>query len=124
MTAWVFIVLACAGGFGAVARTIVDSLIQARARGLAPWGTITINLTGSFVIGVAVGLVSGFIPESWHHVLATGFLGGYTTFSTASFETVRLLQRRRWTAALMTGFGVLVAATGLAGLGMWLGSLI
>jgi CrcB protein len=60
----------------------------------------------------------------WQWALGSGFLGGYTTFSTASFETVRMLQQRRWTAGLVNGLLQLVLATALAGAGLWLGSLL
>ena len=57
-------------------------------------------------------------------MLGTGFLGGYTTFSTASFETVRLLQERRWAAGLVNGIGTLVVSTATAAFGLWLGGLV
>jgi len=72
-----------------------------------------------------VGLVgSGVLAGEWQWALGTGFLGGYTTFSTASFETVRLLQERRLGAGLLNAVGQLVAATALAGLGLWLGAAL
>ena len=57
----------------------------------------------------------------WQLVVGTGLLGGYTTFSTASVETVQLLDERRWRAALVNGFGVLIIATLAAGLGYLVG---
>jgi CrcB protein len=57
-------------------------------------------------------------------VLGTGLLGGYTTFSTASFETVRLLQEREYVRAATNGFGMLAAAVLAAVLGLWLGSIL
>jgi CrcB protein len=72
-----------------------------------------VGLTGSLVL-----------PEPVHLVAGTGFLGGYTTFSTASLETVRLLQERRWGPGLANGLGVLIGAMLAAGLGLWLGGLV
>ncbi|XPP26166.1 MAG: fluoride efflux transporter FluC [Leucobacter sp.] len=90
-----------------------------------PWGTIAINLSGSLLLGVLLGLAAGlWVSPEWVQILGVGFLGGYTTFSTASFETVRLLQERRRGAALFNGIGVLVAAAAAAGLGYWLGILL
>jgi CrcB protein len=113
--------LAVAGGLGAVARLVLDGLVRSRteATGL---GTMVINLTGSLLLGLVAGLAtSSVLPEAFRLVLGTGFLGGYTTFSTASVETVRLVQQRRWAAAALHGVGMLVGSVVLAGAGIWLG---
>jgi CrcB protein len=124
MTPVLFLVVALAGGVGAMARFVLDGVIRSRFGTRIPWGTLTINLSGSFLLGLLVGLVgAGVLAGEWQWALGTGFLGGYTTFSTASFETVRLLQERRWGAGLMNSVLQLVAATALAGLGLWLGGL-
>jgi CrcB protein len=125
MTPLLFLALSVAGGLGAVCRFVLDSAIKAQASEAMPWGTITINLTGSFLLGLVVGLTGGHVlPESVHLIVGTGFLGGYTTFSTASLETVRLLQERRVLPALANGVGVLVVAMLAAGAGLWLGGLV
>jgi CrcB protein len=124
MTPLVFVALAAAGGLGASSRMLIDGLIKSRMSTALPWGTIIINVSGSLVLGLLTGLAgANLLPEAWHLVLGTGFLGGYTTFSTASFESVRLLQERRWAAGLVNGFGTLVFATAAAAIGMWLGGL-
>lgn len=124
MTPLLFLGIALAGGLGASFRLFLDGVIRARSRSAMPWGTLTINLTGSFLLGLITGFTTAqLLPETVHLIVGTGFLGGYTTFSTASFETVRLLQERRWVAGTLNGLGVLVAATVLAGLGLWIGSL-
>ncbi|MCS4594874.1 MULTISPECIES: fluoride efflux transporter CrcB [Brevibacterium] len=124
MTPLVFVALAAAGGLGASSRMLIDGLIKSRMSTALPWGTIIINVSGSLVLGLLTGLAgANLLPEAWHLVLGTGFLGGYTTFSTASFETVRLLQERRWVAGLVNGLGTLVFATAAAAIGMWLGGL-
>ncbi|SDT15426.1 camphor resistance protein CrcB [Brevibacterium siliguriense] len=124
MTALVFIALAAAGGLGASSRMLIDGLIKSRVSTALPWGTIIINVSGSLVLGLLTGLAgANLLPNAWHLVLGTGFLGGYTTFSTASFETVQLLQERRWVAGLVSGFGTLAFATTAAAIGMWLGGL-
>lgn len=124
MTAPLFLVLAIAGGLGAVCRFVLDGVITARApRAGLPLGTIVVNVIGSFALGLLTGLASSaLLPHEWQLVVGTGFLGGYTTFSTASFETVRLLQERRTGAALANGLGVLVLATAAAALGLLLGA--
>ncbi|WP_166827501.1 fluoride efflux transporter CrcB [Brevibacterium limosum] len=124
MTALVFIALAVAGGLGATARMLLDGLIKSCMSVALPWGTIIINVSGSLALGVLTGAAAAHVlPESWHLVLGTGFLGGYTTFSTASFETIRLIQERRWTAGLVNGLGTLLVSTAAAALGLWLGGL-
>jgi CrcB protein len=124
VTALVFIALALAGGLGASARMLLDGLIKSRLSAALPWGTIIINVSGSLVLGLLTGLAGVHIlPEPWLLVLGTGFLGGYTTFSTASFETIRLIQERRWVAGLVNGLGTLVVSTAAAALGLWLGAM-
>jgi CrcB protein len=113
--------LAAAGGLGAVARLLLDGMVRQRteATGL---GTMVINLTGSLLLGLVTGLAAASVlPEALRLLLGTGFLGGYTTFSTASVETVRLAQQRRWAAAVLHGVGMLAGSVALAGAGVWLG---
>jgi CrcB protein len=125
VTPLLFLALALAGGVGAMSRFALDGVIRARTAGAAPWGTITINLSGSLVLGILTGLAAAsLLPQGWLAIAGTGFLGGYTTFSTASVETVRILQERRWGAGIVVALGTLVAAIALAGLGLWVGMLI
>lgn len=119
------LLIALAGGLGAVARFVLDGVITARAGGRPryPVGTTVINLTGSFLLGLLAGLAAGRVLDGDALlVLGTGFLGGYTTFSTAAYETVRLAEQGRRGAALVHGLGQLVAATLLAALGFLAGS--
>ncbi len=113
-----------AGSLGAAARFVIDGAVRARVRTQVPAGTVLVNLSGSLLLGVLTGLVV------FHHASTTltlvggaGVCGGLTTFSTASFETVRLIQRGELgAAAVNTGVtvaGVLVAAAA----GMALASL-
>lgn len=130
MTLLLFLAACSAGGAGAALRFLVDSAVRersarsARARGSGcsadrafPVGTVTVNLTGSLALGVVAGMAAGPLGPEWQVVLGGGLLGGYTTFSTASFETVRLVQQRRWSAALVNGVGVVAAGALLAWLG-------
>lgn len=103
-----------AGGGGAAARFVVDGAIRERVASRVPVGTIFINVTGSFVLGVLTGLVVfHHAPTALTLVVGTGFCGGFTTFSTASFEAVRQLQQGDLGAAGIN-LGVTVAGT-LAG---------
>lgn len=125
MTALELIMVAVAGGVGAVLRLIVDTAVQRRVGGQVAWGTMIINVTGSLLLGMIVALAAGAVlPPTVGVVLGTGLLGGYTTFSAASVETVRLVRARRWGAALLNGPGMLVLAVAAALIGALLGSLI
>ena len=90
--AWLAFLIAAA--IGAPARYLVDGLIQERTDGAFPWGTFVVNVSGSFVLGVitGLGLYHGLGPTT-RTVLGTGGMGAYTTFSTFTFETVRLAEQ-------------------------------
>jgi len=118
------VAVAVAGGVGAATRFVVDGLVKDRLGSAYPWGTTVINVSGSFALGLVTGLaLQAVVAPEWKAVLGTGLLGGYTTFSTASVETVRLLAAGRRGAAVANGLGMLVACVGVASLGLWLGSL-
>jgi CrcB protein len=124
VTPLLVLAVAVAGGAGAVARLVLDGALRSRVAINFPLGTTVINVTGSFLLGLVTGLALAHgLPVEWRAILGTGFLGGYTTFSTASYETVRLAQQRRYRAAFVNGFGMLVLALAAAGLGLWLGML-
>lgn len=77
---------------GAPLRYLTDLVIQSRHDSVFPWGTLTVNVVGSLVLGAVAGAVSGGAP-SWLLTLAgTGFCGALTTFSTFGFETIRLVE--------------------------------
>ncbi len=113
--------VALAGGLGAVARFGLDGWVRSRVSSPFPLGTVVVNVTGSFVVGVATGLtLAHAVPDELRLVIGTGFCGGYTTFSTASFETVRLVQQPRIGLALLNGVGTLLTTVCVAALGLWL----
>jgi CrcB protein len=120
----VVLALGAAGGLGSVARFVLDGVIRSRVRGPVPVGTMTINITGSLLLGLLTGLVLGTaLPPAWTVIGGTGFLGGYTTFSTASNEAVRLLRSGRTGAALVSGVGTAAVALLAAALGLSIGLL-
>lgn len=90
------------GGFaGAVARYLVDVRIASATGGTYPWGTLVINLSGSFVIGLLFALITerAALPPDWRGPLMIGFLGSYTTFSTLALESWRMIEDGAWLAA-------------------------
>lgn len=117
--------LAVAGGLGSVARFVLDGVLRSGRPGILPVPTMVINVSGSLLLGLLTGAaLATALPPEWALVCGTGFLGGYTTFSTASSETARLIQAGRLRAALVTGFGTAVVALAAAGGGLWLGLLL
>jgi len=122
VTPLLFLAVSLAGGLGAALRLFLDGVVRARVKTTLPLGTLLINVLGSLLLGVITGLTLAlWLPEAWHLVLGGGLMGGFTTFSTASVETVRLAQDRRSFAALANGLGMLVLAVSCAFLGLWLG---
>ena len=125
MSPLLLVAVAAAGGIGAAARFVVDGLVKDRLGAAYPWGTTVINVSGSFALGLVTGLaLQAVVAPEWKAVLGTGLLGGYTTFSTASIETVRLLHDGRSRAGLANALGMLVASVVAALVGYGLGSLL
>ena len=94
--------IAVLGAVGALARNGLDGWVANRTGGSFPWGTLVINASGCFLLGLVYTLLTDryAIDASLRFALTTGFLGAYTTFSTFSLETVGLLQQGRGPAAL------------------------
>jgi CrcB protein len=113
----VFLCVVLGGAAGAVARYALGGWVQAR-RPEFPWGTLAINVSGALALGVLLPLLEAH-PQL-RALLATGFLGAYTTFSTFSYEAAALLQGRDWRGA--AGYVSATALLGLAAslLGWWL----
>ena len=121
MSAVAWVAFIAAGAVGAPVRYLVDGFVGDRTGGAFPWGTFVINASGSLVLGLLTGLgLYHAFPETPRLVLGTGFCGAYTTFSTFSFETVRLIEEGAGVEALRNVLGTLVlcAAAAAAGLGL------
>lgn len=86
------------GGIGAVCRYLVTTMAGALMGGLFPWGTFTVNILGSFLMGMVMGgllplaKTLQLLPDSLRLFVTVGFLGGFTTFSSFSMETMMLLR--------------------------------
>lgn len=118
MTPATALLVAVLGGLGAAARFVVDGWFRGRWPHRLPVATITINVTGSLLIGLLAGaLATGALPVTAYTAAATGFCGGYTTFSTASVETVRLAQAGDVRRAATNLVGSLVLTVAAASLG-------
>ncbi|HAU36337.1 MAG TPA: fluoride efflux transporter CrcB [Phycisphaerales bacterium] len=111
--------IAIGGAIGALARYGLGGLVQRLAGGVLPWGTLAVNLLGSFVIGLLAAVFSErIVSENLRIGLLIGVLGAFTTFSTFSLETVQLVQDRQyaWAAANVAGSCALGIALVFAGL--------
>ncbi len=119
MSTGVFLLAALAGGLGSVARYLLDRAVSRLAGTRFPWGIVVVNVTGSF----ALGLLLGVLPEA-AFVVGAGFLGGYTTFSTAMLDTVALWRDGERRAAAAHALGTLLASLLAAGAGLALGAVL
>ena len=86
--------IAIAGALGALARYGLDGLVSRRTGGGFPWGTLAVNVTGAFALGLLFTLLAErYVAAPWlRSAITIGFLGAYTTFSTLSLESFRLLE--------------------------------
>lgn len=107
---------------GAPMRWLLDRWVSARNRSSFPLGTFVINVIGSFLLGVlAVTAVRG---GTWHFLLGTGFCGGFTTFSTFNYESVRLFEKDLPSLGLLNVLGSALAGVVAVFVGFWAGSLL
>jgi CrcB protein len=114
-----------AAGFGATARYLVDGAIKPRVASALPVGTMTINITGAFLLGLLTGWATAQATGSSEDtltVLGTGFIGAYTTFSSEEWQSLTLLHKGISLEAINM-FGSLAASLLVAWLGLYLGSL-
>jgi CrcB protein len=109
------------GALGAVSRFRVDSAVSARLPGEFPIGTFVVNLTGSFALGLLVGVA---LTHRLEFILGTGFMGGYTTFSTWMVESVRLGEGGSVVLLLRNLWLSMLAGLALAAAGFYLGQAI
>ena len=104
------------GAIGSALRYGVGLWIQPLLPGF-PWATLLVNVLGSFAIGVVLALVmNNQLSQEWRLFLAVGVLGGFTTFSTFSFETLGLIEQNQWGKAL----GYVSSSVVLGLLAVWL----
>ncbi len=107
------LLLVGAGGFlGSIGRYLIQQFIQGKVATTFPFGTLAVNVTGCFIIGLIFAFtLKGQVNDSWRLFLVTGICGGYTTFSAFSMESIALFR----SGELMYGFSY-IAGSVLLGL--------
>ncbi len=117
--------VALAGALGALGRYGVHGLVQSRAVSRFPYGTVVVNVTGSFALGLVAGLFiyQGLDPDI-RTVVGTGFIGAYTTFSSFSYDTFGLFEARATRAAWCNALGSVAAGLLAATAGFALAGLL
>jgi CrcB protein len=111
-----------AGGFaGSIARYLIGNYVAGRFGFRFPYGTLLVNLSGSFVLGVAMALLARTTANPyWRYLVPIGFIGAYTTFSTFEYETLRAIQDGQLAIGLLNV--AVSVTTGFAA--VWLGDLV
>jgi CrcB protein len=115
------LLVALGAAIGAPLRYLTDRTIQARHDSVFPWGTLTVNVVGSLVLGFITGLPVGHAAAA---LVGTGFCGALTTYSTFSYETLRLGQDGARIYALVNVVGSILAGLGAAYCGLLLAQIL
>lgn len=120
---WLFLCLGAA--VGAPARYLTDRAIQSRHDTLFPWGTFTVNVIGSLILGILLGAATHLqVPAALVAGLGTGFCGALTTYSTFGYETVRLSEHGARLFGALNVLASLAAGFGAAALGYVIGQTL
>lgn len=124
MTSWLLVAVAAGGFVGAPVRYLADRFVAGRAGTDFPLGTCAVNVAGAFLLGLLSGLaIRHRLPSGAQALAGTGFCGAFTTFSTWSFETVRLVEAGELVRAFVNAAASLVVGLAAAGAGIALGLL-
>ena len=117
-----FLLVALGGGMGSLARYTAGMAIAERFGTRFPWGTVAINITGSFLIGLIMTFLTERLPGdlNWRPLLVTGFLGGYTTFSSFEWETYATIRH----GGFWIGIANVAGSVSLGYAAVWLGSTL
>jgi CrcB protein len=113
--------VAVVAGVGAACRYVADQVITHRNHSVFPWGTVTINVAGSFVLGLTTGLAAHHgLSVTAATIIGTGFCAGFTTFSTWMWETIALAETGALVAAVINVVATLAVGLAAAALGLWI----
>ncbi|MGA3239568.1 MAG: fluoride efflux transporter CrcB [Bryobacteraceae bacterium] len=117
-----YLLVMAGGSVGSLARYVAGMAIMQRFGARFPLGTMTINITGSFLIGLAMTLITERLPGDlfWRPLLVVGFLGGYTTFSSFEWESYATIRQ----GGFWIGLANVVGSVGLGYAAVWLGAVV
>ena len=117
-------IIAFGGALGTLIRYAMSTLNQRGILGSLPLGTLIVNVTGSFLIGLVWGLSERYaISPTLRLFLMVGVLGGYTTFSSFSLETLTLVRNSQYMMAMLNTVGAIVMGLAAVSVGYWLTTL-
>jgi fluoride exporter len=116
-----FFIVGIGGGVGSILRFWLGTFVGQRMGTRFPYGTLLINVTGSFLVGFVMTVITEktHLSANWRYLIPIGFIGGYTTFSTFEYETLRAIQDGQFTVGVLN-----VALSVLVGFVMvWMGAM-
>lgn len=120
---WLYFLIALGGALGSVARFLLSGVAALQFGAAFPWGTLLVNVTGSFIIGFVATLTGPagrvLASDNTRYFLMAGVLGGFTTFSSFSLQTLTLARDGEWLHAGANTIGSVVACL----IAVWLGHL-
>ena len=121
-----YLLIAGFGAAGAASRYALDSWVTDLTGGQFPWGTMTVNVLGAFLLGVLVAITTErlLLDQNWRIGIGIGFLGSFTTFSTYAYESVRLAEDSAWLLTFANVFGMVAVGMMAALAGLALGRTI
>lgn len=121
-----YLLIAGFGAAGAVSRYAIDTWLLEIAPGRFPWGTLTVNVLGSFLLGVLIALTTErlVLDDNWRIALGVGFLGSFTTFSTYAYQSIHLAEDSEWLLSFANVFGMVTIGLAAALAGLALGRAI
>jgi CrcB protein len=119
------LLVAAGGAAGSILRYLTDRRVQRWRDSPFPWGTLTVNVVGSLILGFLSGwLLHGAEPASMRSLVAVGFCGGLTTFSTFGYETLRLFLEKARLSAVVNVLVTVVAGLASGALGLVLATAV
>ena len=116
-----YLLVMLGGGLGSLARYLAGAAVSRRFGTLFPLGTLAVNVTGSFLIGLLMTLLTERLPHpNWRLLLVVGFLGGYTTFSSFEWETFSAVRG----GSPWIGLANVLGSVTLGYAAVWLGAIL